>query len=64
MSKADLIWCFESFNTADGYFDRDQKRKSILSYIDWVVENIVPMEKEVFPEDDAPSQRHGQGAGR
>ena len=54
MSKADLIWCFESFNTADGYFDRDQKRKSILSYIDWVVENIVPMEKEVFPEDDAP----------
>ena len=49
MSKADLIWCFESFNTADGYFDRDQKRKSILSYIDWVVENIVPMEKEVFP---------------
>src|SRR4029077_16001971 len=34
MSKPDLIWCFESFNTADGYFDRDQKRKSILSYID------------------------------
>jgi hypothetical protein len=54
MGKAALIWCFESFNTADGYFDRDQKRKSILSYIDWVVENIVPMEKEVFPEDDAP----------
>lgn len=55
ITKADLIWCFESFNTADDYFNRDQKRRSILSFIDWVVENIVPMEKEVFPEDDAPA---------
>ena len=52
MSRADLIWCFESFNTADGYFDRDQKRKSMLSYIDWITENIVPAQKEVFPEED------------
>ena len=52
MTKADLIWCFESFNTADGYFDRDQKRKTMLSYIDWIAENIVPMQKEVFPEED------------
>ena len=52
MSRADLIWCFENFNTADGYFDRDQKRKSMLSYIDWITENIVPAQKEVFPEED------------
>ena len=52
MSRADLIWCFESFNTADGYFDRNQKRKSMLSYIDWITENIVPAQKEVFPEED------------
>jgi hypothetical protein len=52
LTKADLLWCFESFNTADGYFDRRDKRKSLLSYIDWIVNNIVPMEKSVFPDED------------
>ena len=25
-----------------------------MSFIDWLVETIVPVEKNVFPEDDAP----------
>ena len=52
LSKADLSWCFDSFNTADGYFNRHDKRKSMISYIDWIVNNIVPMEKPVLPEDE------------
>ena len=31
LSKADLLWCFDSFNTADGYFNRHDKRKNMVS---------------------------------
>ena len=54
MSKADLIWCFNSFDSSEGYFQRKDKHKNIVSFIDWLVENVVPVEKDVFPEDDAP----------
>ena len=54
MSKADLIWCFHSFDSSEGYFQRKDKHKNIMSFIDWLVETIVPVEKNVFPEDDAP----------
>ena len=54
MSKADLIWCFNSFDSSEGYFQRKDKYKSLMSFINWLVANVVPVEKDVFPQDDAP----------
>jgi hypothetical protein len=53
LTKADLIWCCDSIDSAQGYFGRRDKRRSIMSYIDWLVDNVVPIEKAVLPEDDA-----------
>jgi hypothetical protein len=53
LSKADLIWCFESFDSAIGYWASPAKRKTALGYIDWLVANVVPVEKVVLPPDEA-----------
>lgn len=53
MTKADLLWCFASFDTSECYFQRPDKRKSMLRYIDKLVERV-PFEKEVLPDDDVP----------
>jgi hypothetical protein len=53
LTKADLIWCCDSIDSAQGYFGRRDKRRSILSYVDWLIDNVIPIEKAVLPEDDS-----------
>jgi hypothetical protein len=54
LTRADLIWVFESLDSGQGYFERPDKRKSLLSFIDFIVDNAVPFDKDVFPIDDTP----------
>ena len=58
LTRADLIWACNSLDTGQGYFNRRDKRRSILSFIDHLVDNAVPFEKEVFPTDEAPISVH------
>ena len=58
LTRADLIWACNSLDSGQGYFNRRDKRRSILSFIDHLVDNAVPFEKEVFPTDEAPISVH------
>ncbi len=53
LTKADLIWCYESFDSSIQWWTRKGKVRDILSYIDWLVQQV-PVEKEVLPDDDMP----------
>ena len=55
LTRADLIWCCNSIDSGQGYFNRRDKlgRASCrLSTISWPTR--WPFEKEVFPDDEAP----------
>lgn len=56
LTKAELIWLMDSFDSAPQYFQKAAKRKDILKRIQWMTENVIPFQKNLLPPDDQPGQ--------